>query len=293
MINTARAGLLVCVLEMAAAGCGKSESPTSPTLATPSSPAASVVGEQIAGTVFDTALRPIAGALVELLDGPQAGTVAITNASGNFSLVAVVDDATRYRASRDGHVTAEARAIPDCQLCHPSRLVLFYLSLVEPPVDIAGTYALTFLAGAECTNLPEELRTRSYHVAIALDDFTWSGYPNDARTSFRVTPTGTQFPAGLNGFWLNVAGNDVTVLLGDHTDPGVAERVAADTYFAFNGRATVSLHPPVSSIDTTFEGWIDACVNPGMGSRYDCTPGPTVTRNRCTSRSHRLVLTRR
>ena len=69
--------------------------------------------------------------------------------------------------------------------------------------------------------------------------------------------------------FLNVAGNYINVSLGDHTDPGITERVAADTFFVFGGSAIVSVATPVSTISTAFQGWIDYCVNPSMGQRYD------------------------
>jgi hypothetical protein len=249
--------------------------------------------QSISGVVYDSGLRPLAGATVELLDGPQAGASTTTDSRGNFSLVAIVDDTARFRAAKDGHVAATVTIRPDCDRCHPRRWVFFYLDLLASPVPIAGDYTLTFVADSSCTNLPAELRTRSYAAAIEPADLAWPGYPAGSGTSFKVIPRGSVFPAGLNGFFLNVAGNFVNVSLGDHTDPGVTERVAANDYFAFGGWASLTTDTPVSTISTAFQGFVDYCVNPGMGSRYDCTPGPTVTRARCESSSHRLTLTRR
>lgn len=280
-------------------GCGDSGSPAAPTppsSVTPppqASPSPVNGGELIKGTVYDSALRPVAGARVELLDGPQAGMSMTAGANGDFSLTATVDDTTRFRASKDGHVTATATILPSCDRCNTRRWVFFYLALLDPPVAIAGRYTLTFIADSACTNLPDELRTRSYVATIAPADLGWPGFPPRSDTSFKVTPKGASFPAGLNGFYLNVAGNNINVSLGDHTDPGITERVAADTYFAFGGWALASVATPVSTISTAFEGWIDNCVNPDMGDRYDCTPGPAVTRARCESRNHQMILTRR
>jgi hypothetical protein len=230
---------------------------------------------------------------VELLDGPQAGLSTTTDERGYFALVAIVDDNTRFRASKEGHVTAEVRILPICERCNPRRWAHFYLDVLDPPAALAGDYVLTFVADSACTNLPDQLRTRSYEATIALGDFGWWGFPPQANTSFKVTPKGSAFPDGLNFFWLNAAGNFVAVVLGDHTDPGVTERVADDTYYAFNGWATVTVDAAVSTISTPFQGWIDYCVNPNMGGRYDCTPGPTVKLARCDSTRHRLILTRR
>ena len=296
MTNRAHGGFLLLVLAAGLAACGDSGSPTAPTAQAPSPvgsvpppgsvPTPTYGGESIEGTVSDSALRPLAGARVELLDGPQAGLATTTGFDGHFEFFANVDDATRFRASKDGHVTGEATIQPHCAPCNPKRWVHLVLNLVDSPVPLAGDYDLTFTAASTCTNLPAGLRTRSYDVTIA-------GSPAGSDTSLKVTPKGSAFPDGLNNFWLNVAGNYVAVFLGDHTDPGVTERVAEHTYFAFGGWTTVSLKPPVATISTRFQGWIDSCVNPNMGQRYDCTPSATVTRIRCDSAPHQLTLTRK
>jgi hypothetical protein len=251
------------------------------------------IGEPISGVVYDTAMRPVAGARVELLDGPQAGMSITADANGGFSLTATVDDTTQFRASKEGHVSASVTILPHCDRCNPKRWVFFYLDVLEPPVAVAGDYTLTFVAGSNCTSLPADLRTRSYGVTIGPADLNWHGYPGNSSTSFKVRPNGSSFPDGLNGFYLNVAGNYINLSLGDHTDPGITEQVEANTYFAFGGWAILSTAPPVSTISTTFQGWIDYCVNPNMGARYDCKPSPAVTLTRCESTTHQLILTRR
>ena len=87
----------------------------------------------------DSALRPIAGARVELLDGPQAGASTTTNALGEFVLSGTVDDTSRFRASKAGHVAANATIVPDCDRCNPRRWVHFYLSVLDAPVAISVT----------------------------------------------------------------------------------------------------------------------------------------------------------
>lgn len=190
-------------------------------------------------------------------------------------------------------MTATATILPVCDRCNPKRWVHVFLNMLDPPVAIAGDYTLTFIADSACVNLPDELRTRSYAATIGPADLNWPGYPAHSDTSLKVTPVGSAFPGGLNNFYLNVAGNYIAVSLGDHTDPGITERVAPDTYFAFGGWAATSAETPVSTISTPFQGWIDYCVNPQMGDRYDCTPAPTVTRARCESAKHQLILARR
>jgi hypothetical protein len=295
MTNRTRPGIGLLMLVLGLAGCGDSRPPVSPTSRTATAPSlpGSVNGELIAGTVSDSALRPLAGARVELLDGPQAGISATSDAAGRFYLTGNVDDTTRVRASKDGYVTATETILPLCDRCNPKRWVHVFLNMLDSPVAIAGDYTLTFIADSACLNLPDELRTRSYAATIRLADPNLPGYPAHSDTSHKVTPVGSAFPDGLNNFYLNVAGNYIAVSLGDHTDPGITERVAPDTYFAFGGWAATSAQTPVSTISTPFGGWIDYCVNPQMGDRYDCTPAPTVTRVRCESAKHQLILERR
>ena len=42
--------------------------------------------------MVDTADRPLAGAIVDVVDGPQAGTSATSDTKGEFSLTGAFDD---------------------------------------------------------------------------------------------------------------------------------------------------------------------------------------------------------
>src|SRR5262245_64026295 len=111
--------ILALAAGLAACGDSHSPSPTAPTAArvTPidAVPAPPVVGGQfINGTVSDTALRRLAGARVEFLDGPQAGVSVTTDAMGHFQLFGMIDDTTRFRASKNGYLTADATILPRC-----------------------------------------------------------------------------------------------------------------------------------------------------------------------------------
>ena len=295
MANRTRIAVILFVCTAGLTACDGSRAPSAASGGIPiaPSPISTSAGELIRGSVSDTALRPIAGARVELLDGPQAGASTTTDANGEFSLHGTVDDATKFRASMAGHERADAAVQPVCDRCNPRRWVHFHLNLLEPPVSLAGDYTLTFAAGSACTSLPDGLQRRSYEVVVAPGSAGWIGSPATAPTAFTVRPKGSRFPEGLNNFSLHAAGNYVAVLLGDHTDPGITEQVAEHTYWAFGGAATVTVESPVSTISTRFQGWIDSCMNPQMGARYNCTPSPTITLDRCDSTNHQLTLTRR
>jgi hypothetical protein len=139
-------------------------SPTGPTATLPA-PAAEV----IRGWVRDTAFRPLSGAQVELLTGPQAGVVVTTDSTGEFSFTATVDDGSRLRASKEGHISADVTLGPVCSGCpgRPGRSVGLFLHVPNAPAAIAGDYTLTFTADSACTTLPENLRSRTYEVTIA------------------------------------------------------------------------------------------------------------------------------
>ncbi len=258
--------------------------PTAPTGST-SVPAA-LPGEFIRGEAQDSAFRPIPGAKIEILDGPQAGTTTTSDAGGEFSLQGIVNDATKFRASKEGYLTTTATLGPACDRCNPTRWIYFYLEVLEPPVNLAGNYTVTFNADTACVNLPDELRMRSYDATIRPDP--------GSRTSYGVIMSGPAFSDKLGIFYLNVAGSFVNISIGDHTDPGVAERVAPNTFYAFGGGTTVTVTPPVQTITTPFEGWIDHCaLKEPPGERYKCSAANTVAFTRCESKKHQLTLTRK
>jgi hypothetical protein len=263
-------------------------SPTTPTAA----PAPAV--EFIRGWVRDTAIRPLSGARVELLTGPQAGLVATTDSIGEFSFTGSVDDGSRLRASKEGYTSGDVALGPTCSSCpgRPGRAVSFFLHVPDPPAAIAGNYTLTFTADIGCTALPEKLRSRTYEVAIAPSAFILGSTP-EMTTSFQVTPRGGPFSGRIRFFWVNVAGDFVALRFGDSSDPAIIESVVPEGHVAFAGSAAVSAVDSLRSIVTPFTGTIEYCVNPEIGEEgYRCN-APATSRARCESESHQLVLTRR
>jgi hypothetical protein len=274
-------------------------SPTAPTTtltAAPPAPTSPPPGvEFIRGWVRDTAFRPLSRAQVELLTGPQAGVVATTDSTGEFSFTATVDDGSRLRASKEGHMTADVTLGPVCSGCpgRPGRSVSFFLQVPNAPAAIAGDYTLTFTADSACTTLPEQLRSRTYEVTIAPSRFMFGSTP-EATTSFQVAPRGGTFSGRIRFFWVNVAGNFIALSFGDVSfDPSVIEAVAPYGHVAFGGSAAVTVVDSLSSVVTPFTGSIEYCVNPEISEDgYRCT-APATSRARCDSESHQLVLTRR
>lgn len=303
------AAIVLLVLAQGSAGCDDGRSSTIPTgpLAPSAAPqpAPQPVPQpnsaQLNGSVFDSAYRPIAGARVEVLDGPQAGTFTTASATGAFSLTGTFDSATTFRATHEAHVGA-TRSWTQCAGCVRPWLG-FRLAVIAPAVNVAGNYTLTFIADSVCADLPTEVRTRTYSATIAPD----SSFPDvPANTAFTGTVSGAPLLEPYNSFSMSVAGDYVAFWIGDlhHGGPGVVERVELDTkpdnsagheYLAFTGEAAASsVETAVSAISAHFDGRIEYCSPTSeMGAIYDCDLDRAVTRARCESKNHQLILTRR
>jgi hypothetical protein len=285
-------GIVLLVIAPGLAGCGHSPAPVAPLAPSPvpqAAPPSTAI--QVTGWVSDSAFRPLAGASVEVLDGPQAGTVAVVDATGQFSLTGTFDDATRFRATKDGHVPTTGTLSPVCTNCSSSRrYIYFYMAVLAPPVDIAGDYTLTFIADSSCSSIPSELRTRTYAATITPG----SNGHSPANTYFNAAVSGASFLADYQSFPIGVAGDLVAFeLRGD--GPYLVEALEPNTYIGFDGRAEASVATSaVSTISASFQGWIDYCaLKSPMGQYYSCIPGQAVAHAECQSTNHRLILTRR
>jgi hypothetical protein len=250
-------------LTLAVAACGNhgsgapgatATSPTAPTPLTASS-------TDVRGSVSDTAFRHLEGARVEVVDGPQAGMSTTADAKGSFSLSGPFDDATRFRATMDGHVAATQvpRTFPN----RTGRYLTFSLEVTAPPVNMAGDYTLTFIADRACVGLPDDVRTRTYAATIT----PWSS------TSFNVALSGASFLPSHDSFPIGVAGDYLTFWF---ADPAIAEQIAANTQIELYGSAGASVGPSgVSTIAVSWDGEFE------------------YSQTECESKNHQLILTRR
>jgi len=288
-------GLSLMALALFASACeNPAAGPTPVALPLPPGPVEpSPQVRTVRGFVGDTIARPLVGAKVEVLDGPEAGKAAATDETGWFTLVGVLVDSTRLRASKEGHVTATG-TIAFWRRDGPADYVSIALALLAPPVSLAGDYSLTFVADDACTTVPEELRTRTYAATIEPDTVD----PRSPAGSFLwANISGVSFLANQRRIPILIAGDVVSFWLGEHSYGAFfVEQPAPNTYLQFDGGATVSAGPsPISSLSTTFEGAVDYCVmrSPMTGSHYDCDGTKAVTNVHCVSNKHRLTLKRR
>ena len=92
------------------------------------------------GYVSDTAFRPVGGASVEIIDGPEAGLVTVSDATGRFEYDRHVSIPSTVRAVKDGYAMGTNTSIPTTD---GRAYVGFTLASLNPPVAVAGSYTLT------------------------------------------------------------------------------------------------------------------------------------------------------
>lgn len=231
------------------------------------------------GTVQDTAFRPIAGVVVEVLDRGM-GVSALTDSTGRFGLPGVFSGSITVRASKADYIpmtkTYETR-FAGAQALH------FSLELSRPPASIAGDYTATFRADPSCTQLPEATRTRTYTATVT---------PRAATpTTYDVVLSGARFwPAPrTDRFFGGVAGSSVRFIMDEGDGLAVVEELAPSQSLALYGEADGEIDG--SAIAGSFSGSFDYCSDSGsppVGS-LRCTATPV----RCRSSNHRLTLIRR
>lgn len=248
----------------------------------------------IVGFVVDTAFRPLGAATVTILDGALTGTAITTGADGQFSLQGPFDRATRFRADKEGHVSATQTWSCSVESCpgptNATPWLGFYLNSTEPPVDIRGDYSLTFAADSSCVGLPDEAKGRTYAATIAPAARPGPNIP--AASAFELMLGGAAF-LGRPTLTVGVAGDQVAFWLHGRHDAALVEQLGADTYLAFSGSATASRETTTAStISASFDGWIEYCATASaMGADYSCANARV--RTQCDSQHHSFVLTRR
>src|SRR5215213_8272965 len=134
------AACLLIVIALFSFGCSTPTTPTVVPTATTPAIVGAPSGVAIAGKVYDTAYRPLGGAIVEVIDGPSVGMTVATIASGEFALRGAFDETTHFRATKAGHSEAVLKMGPRCAACNPNFWVYFYLAGPVAPVNIAGDY---------------------------------------------------------------------------------------------------------------------------------------------------------
>ena len=288
MTKRTAAGIALIVLVHALAGCDGAAvaPPTAPTSVASGDPPPSSGSIQMRGTVSDTAFRELPGARVEILNGPHAGASAIVDARGEFSFRGQFDETTEFRATSAGHLASVRTLQPFCAQCNPNWWINFTLDVVDPPVNVAGTYTLTVVADGMCTMLPSDARSRTFTATIP-HDMT----PAPVAGGVVVVPIAspTVLP-GWDAIGVGVAGDHVGFWL-----ETLVEHLAPTRYLAFTGQAAGPVDTSkMATIVLPFAGTIEHCVLQAETGRYEeCWQSQSATRTACRSTHHQFVLTRR
>jgi len=283
VLRMSRAIVLVAAMGFA---CGDSHNNTPPLTPSPLAPVVRL--PSIAGYVADTAFRPVPGARVDVLDGPQAGLSMLSDGAGQFTYSGTFASSVTFRVSKDGYVSATGTSRVSAPGGRPWAYVR--LEMIAPPANIAGDYMLTFTADSSCTSLPDDARARTYAVTLAAapDPLVPAG------TLFSAVIAGAPVVPGNDSFPVGVAGNYVSLEVWNGEGPGVVERLAPKTYVGLFGYAGTTVTSSDMPITAAFDGTIEYCVaTTDATPAYGCTSVPTDRRDQCESKNHRITLTRR
>ena len=272
------------------AGCSDRSSavlPTAPTPVVTPGP----IQVTLRGVVWDSALRGLGGARVEVLDGASAGTTVVAERSGAVTLTGAFDSSTRFRASHEGHETLVSTWAGNNGA---SAWLTFTLRpLAPPPPDLAGDYTMTITASASCSSLPAESRSRTYRASLKAN-----ARPGTADVlGFVVTLESDAVLEWTRRGYIGVAGTYASSwwATGEAMEsPGLVESLGDNRYVTFRGVATATLNPATRQpIALTLNGTIELLGLRGPMTSTNVPPGAVISQESCESNAHRMVLTRR
>jgi hypothetical protein len=228
------------------------------------------------GTVHDSAGRPVGQAKVEVLDRWQTATVTLTDDSGQFSFADTFATELVVRASASGYV-AQSKAF-SAQEAIAGRDAWFRLESTTRPVNLTGSYRLTFEADRACTMLPPAARSRIYSTTISSNA---SFYLLRLRDAVFAQPAG--YP-GLNGNVLYVSLFEDYAWWG-FSDPPIVEQLSGESYLVVDGYADGTITGPTTAL--RLWGTFAFC-----GARESGGNGCAVPEAECRSTRHTLTLSR-
>jgi hypothetical protein len=238
----------------------------------------------IRGAVSDTVDRPIVGAAIRVIDGPLAGTSAVSDASGQFTIAGAFASDVTVTATQDGYISRTTKVIL-ADGTGPTAWAFFSLASTAPSVHLAaGAYDVIFVPDPTCADIPDDERTLSFAGTLSAA----TDQPSDSYYSVDI-------PNNI-GFGMGSFGNVLSVDI----DMDIFRLVAPNIQVSFTalGQGTTSTLTP-SSVTLTVGGKYDYCAlatapAPGTWTNCDLTPAERIVKRvRCDSRNHQLILTRR
>src|SRR5262249_32644387 len=142
---------------------------------------------------------------------------------------------------------------------------------------------LTVDADPACTDLPTDLRTRTFRATV-----TAASFPSlPANTAFYAMLSGASLDSYSHFVFIHVDSDRVSF---DLSDNGIEDEVAPETYYYVGGFGSVRTQPGATAISGPFSGVVDYCVlKSDPGTTYPCSD-QAITRVRCSSANHRMSL---
>jgi hypothetical protein len=251
----------------------------------------------IRGVVTDKVGRPLAGALVGVLDGPLAGTTQLTDDAGRFELSGRATGTVALRASRDGFESSTQAASWQPSTSIRAVEVQLWLDTLEPPLGLEpGDYMLTIaidlatasghtgIPQAPCAGFPVDLASRTYRATIR--EASSASYLSDRIVSVDDRPVGFSF---------SVAGRFV----GFEMDYGIPEDFSGFRFLNIGGVAPTAEPATAagSSVSIPFYGEFRYCqLTSARGIYNDCSQIPAaqiVDYHSCTSDHATMLFTKR
>lgn len=257
---------IAAVVMLLCLGCEDAHLPVQPTPSRPESTAQAAFS--LSGEVYDIAGRPLGGSRVEVTSGPRAGAVTTTDEAGQFLMPGTFTGAIAVTVSKSGYGSAT-------KLFTEFVRHTFELEPLVPGVNIAGTYTLTFDADDVCTNLPDEVRTRTYTATII---------PGGRSSLFAAGLSGGRFFIGAYGLRIGVVGDYAGIYV------GIIEQLSDTTYFMIEGRAGGTFNP--TGVTIPLNGAVEYCASQPTQvdqGTWACLAKPAI---RCDSLNHHLTLLR-
>jgi len=253
---------------------------------TPPIPAEPITSFTVWGSVRDTFFNGLADVPVEIIDGPMSGTVVRTGPSGQFKFPDPFPEEATLRATKDGYVTATARAPrPTTRTVGgPQTLVTIELPSPEPSLDISGNYTFTVGNEPACDVIPEPLRVRTYDVSLVR--FT---NPYSFRMNFSDPNVLDAWGPAIE---IRLKGSEMQMVIGDW-NAGLIEDFESG-WVTFFGYATATMTPAgVSGAFLQGGSGYTYCPGPRPNKGTNVTTWYCAAPQYCGSKPIRYSLTRR
>jgi hypothetical protein len=212
--------------------------------------------------------RRVPNVRIDVISGPQVGTVTFSDDSGNFVIEPKLSAASQVRASKPGYV----ESVEFVGGSGATVELKFVLSSANAPLDWRGTYDVTMTVDTTCTELPEIARRRTYTVTVG-------------RT---VVFSGARFGSagGLDWNTMYLTQFDDYVDMWAQ-DPPLVELLPDNAFFMLYGGAAGTVTR--EGADLNMYGGVSYCPKLSEGPNLSCAVTPTT----CVSNRHRMTMTRR